>query len=270
MSLIFTAVLVSGGSAHALAHGAKKESTPQSQDRTLVRTLILDLRPVNCPEAISTMINDSIRARMKRIPYCYPVPDEEIRNKGIDGILGCRDRDCAVKYARQLDCKKVIIGSVIRLARSKKEQLGTEGEYKYIYEVKPYDEFIIKIDLIDVPDGSIDVKFREKAKKNEINARLDLLPVRLRGYFAPIPPPEPPRLTPWIGVSPSCIIPLGKFAKIIGAAGGVTLDVGLRHIVLPNIYAKLSGSYYFAAWKKNNVRSYQSGQLSILGGYAIQ
>lgn len=268
-AFILMVFLFPGGSGHIFAQRANQKSLSKSEDKTLVQTLILDLKRVNCSDDITSMVNDGIRARLKRIPHCYPVPDDEIKSKGIEGLSTCHDRECAVKYAKQLDCKKAIIGSLIRVTKSKKEQLGEEGEFKYIYEVKPYDEFVIKIDLIDINSGSVEVDFREKAKKNEINAKLDLLPAKFGRYFEPLLPPVPPHLTPWIGVSPSCIIPLSKFSRIIGVAGGVTLDVGLKHIVIPNIYAKISGSYYFLAKKKKSVRSYQSGQLSVLGGYSF-
>jgi hypothetical protein len=274
-ALVLGGFLYPGAPNHALAMGnaagvsENKNSTAPAENKMPVRTLFLDLKRVNCPDTISSMVYEGIQARLKRIPYCYIIQNDEINSRGIKDISNCQDRECAVKHAKQLDCKKAIIGSITRVTRSMREQLGDEGEYKYIYEVKPYDVFIIKIDLIDVPKGSIDVEFREKAKKNEINAKLDPLPSKLSGYFEPIPPPEPPRLTPWIGVSPSCVIPHGRFLKIIGVAGGVTLDIGLKHLAVPNIYAKISGSYYFISQKKNNIQSYQSGQVSILWGYSF-
>jgi hypothetical protein len=248
---------------------ANPKTAATSVDKTLVHTLFIELTRVNCPDTIGSTINNGIRDRLKRVPHCYLVPDDEIRTKGLADISDCHEKKCAVKFAKQLDCKKALIGSITRVTRSKREQMGDEGEFKYLYEVKPYDVFIIKLDLIDASENSITASFTERAKKNEVNAKLDSLAARLKGYFAPIPPPEPPRLTPWIGVSLSCLIPNGRFAKIIGAAGGITIDAGLKHIALPNIYAKISGSYYFASKKKESVRSYQSGQLSVLGGYSF-
>jgi hypothetical protein len=147
--------------------------------------------------------------------------------------------------------------------------MGEEGSYKYLYEVKPYDLFILKMELIDVNKNTVIEHCEEKAKKEELGAKIDRMISRLSEYFKPIGPPKPPALTPWIGVSPSCIIPFGTFGRIIDAAGGVTLDIGLRHLGAPNVNTKISGGYYFLSKNNGVVQSYQSGQLSILAGYSF-
>jgi hypothetical protein len=247
----------------------KKPVAVKPEDNTMTRTAFFDLKLIKCPKDTGNIINDGMRDRLERIPYLHLVSDEEIKGTGIEDSHDCHEKECAVKFSKMLDCKKVIIGVITKEIHAKREQMGKEGEFKYIYEVKPYDLFIITIEVIDISNGMIAVSLEEKAKKNEINARLDAMAATLSDYFKPIPPPEPPKLTPWISLSPSCIVPHGRFRTLIGAAGGIRLDAGLKHIGVPNTYLMVSGGYYFVSQKKGSIKNYQSGQLSVMGGYSF-
>ncbi len=241
----------------------------------LNNTLFFDLRLINCPEDIGNVINNSIRARLKSIPHLrLVIPEETMIALGSEEKPVCNDKECVVRIGKIFHRKKVkldraIIGSIERQVLTKKEQLASEGEKKYIYELKPYDQYTIKIDVINVKDGSIIVSLKEKAKKNEINTKLDALMLKLREYFKPILPPKPKKLTPWLGFSGSCMVPLGTYRNMINVAGGVNLSVGLKNLFIPNFVGSLNGTYYFASQKKGNIKEFQVGTISLHLGYSF-
>jgi hypothetical protein len=63
------------------------------------------------------------------------------------------------------------------------------------------------------------------------------------------------------------MVPFGRLQRIFNAAGGFTLEAGVTHAFVPNTYFKISGGYYFLADIKGNIKEYQTGQISLLGGY---
>lgn len=258
-----------------IAEEKSNNETSAKIQAMLNNTLFFDLRLINCPEDIGNIMNNGIRVRLKSIPHLRLVtPEETMIALGSEEKPVCYDRECAVRIGKIFQRKKVkmdraIIGSIERHVLTKKEQLASEGEKKYIYELKPYDQYTIKIDVIDIKDSSSIVSLQEKAKKNEINTKLDVLMLRLREYFKPIMPPKPKKLTPWLGKSGSCMVPLGSYRNLINVSGGVNLSVGLRNLFIPNFVGSLNGTYYFTSQKKGSIEEFQVGNISVHLGYSF-
>jgi len=85
------------------------------------------------------MINDGIRKQLQDIKYLNLVsPDEMSRVLDKKDIAVCSDKDCAIKLGRKLKAQRAIVGSITKEIRATKEEMGKEGEYKYIYEVKTH------------------------------------------------------------------------------------------------------------------------------------
>jgi hypothetical protein len=258
-----------------IAEEKSNNETSTKIQAMLNNTLFFDLRLINCPEDIGNVINNGVRVRLKSIPHLRLVtPEEIIIALGLEEKPVCYDKECALRIGKIFHRKKVkldraIIGSIERHVLTKKEQLASEGEKKYIYELKPYDQYTIKIDVIDVDDGSIIISLKEKAKKNEINAKLDALMLKLKDYFKPIIPPKPKKLTPWLGLSGSCMVPFGSYKNLINLAGGVNLSVGLKNLFIPNFVGSMNGTYYFASQKKGSIKEFQVGTILVHLGYSF-
>jgi len=242
----------------------------QTNDSSTVPTAFFNLKLKNCDPETGTMINDGIRKQLQDIKYLNLVsPDEMSRVLDKKDIAVCSDKDCAIKLGRKLKAQRAIVGSITKEIRATKEEMGKEGEYKYIYEVKTHEMYVIRIELIDVPEKGMLAQLSEKSKKNEIHKSIDSLMVKIQGYFKPVKPKAPPKLTPWLSLSGSCMVPFGTFRNIIDAGGGVTLDIGLKHFFVPNTYCKVTGSYYFISHNMGSIKQFRSAQVSFMGGYSF-
>lgn len=253
---------------------SNNEANPKIQ-AMLNNTFFFELRLINCSEDIGNIINNGVRVRLKGIPHLRLVtPEETMIALGSEEKPVCYDKECAMRIGKIFHKKKVkvdrgIIGSIQRHILTKKEQLASEGEKKYIYELKPYDQYTIKIEVIDLKDSSVIVSLQEKAKKNEVNSKLDELMLKLKEYFKPIMPPKPKKLTPLLGISGSCMVPFSSFRNLINVAGGVNLTVGLKNLFIPNFAGSLNGTYYFVSQKKGSIKEFQVGNISLQLGYSF-
>lgn len=242
----------------------------QSEKESSLPTVFFNLKLINCDQETGALINDGIRKELHGIRYLNLISlDEMTRSLDQKDIAACSDKNCTIKLAKKLKAKRVIIGSVTKEIRATKEEMGKEGEFKYIYEVKKQEFYVIRIELIDVPEKETLSHFEEKSIKTNIRKSIDSIIQKMQSFYKPPAPKAPPKLTPWLSLSGSCMAPFGSFSKITDAAGGITLDFGLKHMGVPNTYCKISGSYYFLSHKMGNVTEFQSGQVSAMGGYSF-
>ncbi len=245
-----------------------KKNSPKDSSR--IPTVFFDLQLKNCDTEMGTLINNTIRKQLTGIQNLNLISIDEMNtvyDSKKDGI--CSDKKCAKRYGRKLDAQMAIIGKITKDIRANKEQMGKEGELQYLYEVKKYDFYTIKIDLIDILNDEQSSAFIAGAKKNEVHRAIDEIITKINEKYRHLKAKGPPKLTPWISVSASCIVPHGRFSQIIKAAEGITLDIGLKNFLAANTYCKLSGSYYFSSQQVSCIKQFNSAQVSFMGGYSF-
>lgn len=247
------------------------KKTITAKDSLHIPTVYFDLQLKNCDAEMGGIINDTIKKQLTGILNLGLIPqDEMIKVYDPRRDKPCADKRCAVRYGRKLDAQMAIIGTIRKDIRAVKEQMGKEGELQYLYEVKKHDFYSIRVDLVDILNDDQSSKFMVSAKKNEVRRAIDDLISKINEKYKHLKTKSPPKLTPWISLSASCIVPHGRFGKIIKAGEGITVDVGLKNILIANTYCKLSGSYYFLSQPMPGVKKFNSAQVSVMGGYSFQ
>lgn len=243
---------------------------PTTKNTSEIPTVFFDLQLKNCDTEMGVLINTTIRKQLEGIQNLKLISHDEI-NKVYDPKKdgACSDKKCAIKYGRKLNASMAIIGLITKDIRAIKEQMSKEGELQYLYEMKKHEFYTIKVDLIDVLYDEQSSRLIVGAKKNEVRRAIDDLITKINEKYKHLKAKGPPKLTPWISLSASCIIPHGRFGKIIKAAEGISLDVGLKNFFAANTYCKISGSYYFISQPMDGVKKFTSAQVSFMGGYSF-
>jgi len=253
-----------------VVNDAKVTKKNPAKDSSKIPTVFFDLQLKNCDTEMGTLINHAIRKQLTGVQNCNLIPIEEmntVHDPKKDGA--CSDKKCAIKYGRKLNAHMAIIGSITKDIRATKEQMGKEGELQYLYEVKKHDYYTIKIDLLDILSDEQSSHLMAGAKKSEVYRAIDEVITKINEKYRHLKAKGPPKLTPWISVSASCIVPHGRFSQIIKAAEGITFDVGLKNFFAANTYCKLSGSYYFSSQPLSGIKQFNSAQVSFMGGYSF-
>lgn len=271
--LIFVFCVMAGSPGYAVQNqvSVTVNDANVTKKKSEILTVFFDLQLKNCDAETGALINAIIRKQLAGVQNLKLISQDEVSkvyDYKKDG--SCFEKKCANKYSRKMNAQMAIIGSITKDIRAIKEQMGKEGELQYLYEMKKHEYYTVKVDLVDVLYDDQSARFVVGAKKNEVRKAIDDLITKINEKYKHLKAKGPPQLTPWISLSASCIVPHGKFSKIIKAAEGITVDVGLKNILIANTYCKLSGSYYFLSQPMPGVKKFSSAQVSFMGGYTFQ
>ena len=242
--------------------------------------IIFNLKTNNCPIALGTQFSTIIKNRIVE-ENSFQLKDPASPLSGDFNEATCINSDCSPEMKKIYSDGIVIVGTITRT----EFKTGERPISKYAVEVLKTDTYLLNLFVINMQDTAYDFTYEQEFFNNQdLMTKADEIAQEIKKYYVnkkivkPLVAEKKKERSKsqfgysiaGISVSPSILLPFGKYLNMIKYGYG--LDVDLKGIILPyaSIFITPKLGFYNLQESRENIKSGQMLSLYINAGCSFQ
>ncbi len=250
------------------------------QNSNQIRTLFIGIIPVNGAYMEAVNINNLFRERLGKINGLKLVQPNEMKDVD-DKAKKCFTRECAVTLGNETGSNRVIYGTINRQKKEMTNQIGSEGEKKYLLQLQKNEYFILTLHLVDIPKSENLASFN-KVTYGNFNKDVDEIVDKIQEYYKitakEIKEPEKIIIDEKVkknivefslSVNFNYILPLDRFSITSYSGFGLGIQFSMHNLLFRNSFLSIDTNFAYMLTNITNIEYYFLSQASLLLGYSF-
>ncbi len=250
------------------------------QNSTQIRTLFIGIIPVNGAYPEASNINSLFRDRLEKVNGLKLVQPNEMKSVE-EKAKKCFTRECAVTLGNETGSGRVIYGTITSKKNEMTNQVGSEGEKKYLLQLQKNEYFILTLHLVDIPKSENLASFK-KVTNGNFNKDVDEIVDKIKEYYKiPIKEiKEPEKIIVEEKIKKSIvefslllnfnyILPLDRFSSTSYSGFGLGLQFSIHNLLFRNSFFSFDTNFAYMLSNITSIDYYFLSQISVLFGYSF-
>ena len=255
-------------------------STAFGQNSNQIRTLFIGIIPENGAYLEAANINTLFRDKLEKINGLKLVNPNEMKAVE-DKAKKCYTRECAITLGNETGSGRVIYGTLNRQKKEMTNQIGSEGEKKYLLQLQKNEYYILTLHLVDIPKSENLSSFK-KVTYGNFNKDVDEIVDKIIEYYKipakEIKEPEIIKIEEKVKKSIvefsfladfNYILPLDRFSSTSYSGFGLGLQFSIHNLLFRNSFFSLDTNFAYMLSNITSIEYYFLSQVSLLFGYSF-
>jgi len=238
-----------------------------------VKTALFAPSRDNCPEEVAASFESRLARTLGRARK-VDLLDKSAVLRALDN-RPCSDVNCAMAACKKLGALRAVTVKISGDSTEQARTMGKEGKEQYLIKVSRKQTYRITVMLWDAESRRRLGRFSKTADDDTLAAAADYLAEKVAALYgdekkkaATAKPGSAAgsAVRGVLGLSPSCIIPLGDFTDIAGPGGGFYLYGGVMNALFDNSVILVSTGFWYLS-ERGDAKSLYTTQVSLALGY---